>query len=175
MLFAYLFNLAGYNVFFQYSIRKADERIIQQLDKNQYSENQLVEVKIRLNLPYLSDWGAYERFDGEIEFQGVHYNYVKRKVSQDTLYILCLPSQDKTELYKEKNNYLISVNDIASGKENSNSTAKKNISLNEYKYEAMLYDFAIKAIPAIPGDHSSLCFIPLFFMDAPGEPPEINS
>ncbi len=66
MLCAYLFNLAGYNIFFQYSIQKADERIVRQLDNNQYNDNQLIEVKVKLNLPYMSDWSGYERYDGEM-------------------------------------------------------------------------------------------------------------
>lgn len=172
MLFAYLFNLAGYNLFFQYSIRQSDERIIQQLDNNQYNDSQLIEVKIKLNLPYLSDWSGYERYDGEVEFAGVHYNYVKRKIYQDTLYILCVPNQIKTELYKGSNRYLVNVNDIPSGKDGSNSVSKKSVSIDEYKQQVLLYDFTVTPLQSIATDYSHPPHISCQFMGTPGKPPE---
>ncbi|MES1217854.1 MAG: hypothetical protein ABUT20_20275 [Bacteroidota bacterium] len=171
LLCAYLFNLAGYNLFFQYSINKADEKIIAQLDNNQYDDNQLVEVKIRLNLPYMSDGAGYERYDGDVEFGGVHYNYVKRKISQDTLYVLCIPNQSKTQLFKGSNKYLVNVNDVPSGKESNGSGSKKTISIDEFNHRPASYDFHFVMTSERQNKSYSSSLIPRLFNDSPIKPP----
>jgi hypothetical protein len=125
MLAVCLFNLAGYSFLFNYYIYQSGQSLSAKVDANQYTEANLTEIKIKLNLPYLADWAAYERFDGEIEVKGIHYNYVKRKVSQDTLYLLCLPNELKTELYKVKNDYAVKANDLPTEKQNKVPMVKK--------------------------------------------------
>lgn len=80
-------------------------------------------------MPYLTDWPAYEAYQGEAEINGVHYNYVKRKVSQDTLYLLCLPNEIKTQLSKLKNDYAVKANDLPAEKNSKNPLTKKGIML----------------------------------------------
>jgi len=63
---------------------------------------------------YTPDWPEYKRFDGEVEMNGIHYNYVKRKLSNDTLYLLCIPNRDRTKLAAAKLNYLGDSNDVTS-------------------------------------------------------------
>jgi hypothetical protein len=55
-------------------------------------------LKVPLHLPYYNSSGTTERVDGEIEIDGTHYNYVKRQVSNDTLYLYCIPNTAKTKL-----------------------------------------------------------------------------
>lgn len=171
MLVTNLFNLAGYNLFFQYSIHQSDKRISRQLDRCEYDGNQLVEVKIKLNLPYMSDWGEYQRYDGEVEFQGVHYNYVKRKVAQDTLYMLCIPNPGKTSLYKGINNYLVNANDIPTGREN-NQAGKKMISLDEFKQQFIHFDFTITASQQLRQPFDPTNYISTYTQDTPYQPPK---
>jgi hypothetical protein len=175
MLVVYLFNLNGYGVFFKYYINQSNQQITQQANNSQYSDSELTEIKIKLNLPYMTDWSSYERYDGEVELNGIHYNYVKRKISQDTLYILCLANEIKTQLCKEKIDYATRVNDIPAGKENNNSTFKKGVLLNEFKQQPLHFDFAI----AITGVHTELFYIhthlPDTYIQCNGEPPESNT
>ena len=117
MLGVYLFNLAGYSFLFNYYILKADQQANQKAENQLYSESTLKEIKIKLNLPYITDWSAYETFRGEVEVDGVHYNYVKRKVCQDTLYLLCLPNEMKTQLNQLKNAYAVRANDLPAEKQ----------------------------------------------------------
>ncbi len=145
MLAVYLFNLMGYAVFFQYFINLSDQQISQQADNNPYPDSALSEIKVELNLPYTNDWSTYERYNGEIEVNGVHYNYVKRKVVEGTLYLLCLPNQAKTQLCKQKMAYASGENDMSSGKEN-NLSAPKNFFLMEFKQPPFFCDFSISGL-----------------------------
>lgn len=90
---------------YEYFIARSNKLLVSQIDNHQYHENELVQVQLPLHLPYVTTDGEYERVDGEIEFNGMHYNYVKRKVQNDTLYLLCLPNTAKTKLYKDRNDF----------------------------------------------------------------------
>ena len=141
ILTVHLFNLAGYSFLFQYFIKQSDKQIVQQLDNNQYSDKDLVEVKVPLNVPYITNWKDYERYDGEIEWNGIHYNYVKRKVSNDTLYLMCIQNEKKTQLYEEKNNFQRMLTDIPS-KKNNDTNVKKACVCAEYNLPNH-YSFAV--------------------------------
>ena len=84
---------------------KATTRLEQKLETGDYDEAMLMEIKIPLQLPYYTNWSQYERHYGEAEWNGEHYQYVKRKLYNDTLYLLCIP-------HTEKNNIQIAATDI---------------------------------------------------------------
>lgn len=83
------------------------------LDSNSYDDAELMELKVPLHLPYQNSWTAFERYDGEIEIKGTIYKYVKRKLANDTLYLMCIPNSKKMNLEKAKNNFFKNWNDIA--------------------------------------------------------------
>ncbi len=138
LLSVLLFNLAGYTLVFQYFINQADTQLVKQLDKTAYNDKDLVEVKVPLNMPYITD-KEYERVDGQLEYNGFHYNYVKRKVTNDTLYVLCLPNVSKTQLYNAKAAYSKEVNDIP-GSKKSTEIIKKISFVSEYNCTANQYN-----------------------------------
>lgn len=113
-----VFNLAGYRWLFTAIENKATANLEQKISGGQYSNEQLVEIRIPLNMPYYSD-KDYENVYGETDFNGEHYRYVKRKVSGNTLYLLCLPNKEKTSIAKVKNEFTKAVNDVPSDKQGS--------------------------------------------------------
>jgi len=171
----HLFNLAGYSFFFQYLISRSNQQAVRQLDNNNYADENLVEVKIPINLPYSANWKNYERYDGEIEYKGTHYNYVKRKLSNDTLYVLCLPNQKKNELYSAKNNFIKQITDVTSGKKSNEPSTKKSSPVSEYNNQITQYDFNTNNIfvkqPGIFISH----LLTTFFIATPGQPPDTTA
>ncbi len=107
--------------------------MVQQLDKNNYNDKDLVEVKMPLNSPYITNTKDYERYDGSIDMNGVHYNYVKRKIYDDTLYLMCIRNSQKMQLCEAKNNFQRLVTDVPSNKDNGSATKKFNIT-DEYNF-----------------------------------------
>jgi hypothetical protein len=112
LLTIHLFNLAGYRAMFALLQQKATVQIVERLDLGSYNDAELVEVKIPYPLPYAANWPDYQRFDGEAEMNGVHYNYVKRKMVNDTLYIMCIPNNERNRIVTAKNDYFNSTNDV---------------------------------------------------------------
>ena len=107
----FIFNVIGYNWIFSSLENKATTRLEQKIDSGQYSDDQLLEIKIPISVPYYSNT-KFETFYGETQFNGEHYRYVKRKISGDTLYLLCLPHIEKDNIVAAKKDFINSANDI---------------------------------------------------------------
>lgn len=159
-------------MFYSYLIGRSDIAAIQQLDKNQYSDNELREVKLPLHLPYINDMSDFERCDGTIEYNGIHYNYVKRKVHNDTLYILCKPNFVKTRLTGEKSDYAAKVNDIPVNKKGSVPTAKKGIYASEYNQLGEEYDLTALILSVWNTWQMTSSDLISSFCPTPAEPPD---
>ena len=113
-----VFNLAGYRWLFSAIEKKVTANLEQKISSGKYSDEQLVEIRIPLNMPYYTD-KDYENVYGETDFNGEHYRFVKRKVSGNTLYLLCLPNKEKTSIANAKNEFTKAVNDIPANKQGS--------------------------------------------------------
>ena len=77
-----------------------------QLDRAEYNEGDLLSIKIPLDLPYYSSSPAFERAYGSVEIEGITYEYVKRRVHQDTLELLCLPNHGKMQLQSAEREFV---------------------------------------------------------------------
>ena len=95
-----------------YFEEKATTRLEHKLETGDYDESMLVEVKIPLQLPYYTNWTEYERHYGETEWNGQHYQFVKRKLYNDTLYLLCIPHTEKNNIQTAAADIFRSVNNI---------------------------------------------------------------
>jgi len=140
----HLFNLAGYTLLFEYFMQRSDKQLIQQLDNNQYNDSELIAIKIALHTPYLSSWSDYERVDGEAEVNGVFYSYVKRKIQNDTLYLLCLPNKNKTQLNAARIEYANKVQDVPTNAKDP-GVLKKNPAGCEYDQPVTQFHVALIA------------------------------
>ncbi|WP_153800167.1 hypothetical protein [Foetidibacter luteolus] len=137
MLLLFLFNLVGYRLFFYAAQRQSDIQLELALDKEAYNESDLVTVTIPLSNPYQVSRPDFERVDGEINLNGVLYKYVKRKVFNGELVLLCLPNHQKMRLLTAKNDFIKYSSDINQPTENkksdnSKSNAFKNL-LSEFE------------------------------------------
>jgi len=171
LLAVHLFNLAGYTLLFDYYMQQSDKQLTQQLDNNQYNDSELIEVKIALHTPYLTSWSAYERVDGEVEVNGVVYSYVKRKIHNDTLSLLCLPNKNKTQLRAARVEYAGHVNDVPSNAKDTRAFKKNPAG---FEYHQPVSRFTI-ALPLKATGEMELHPVPpviLPYLNAPFRPPQ---
>ncbi len=106
-----VFNLYGYRFVIACMQKNSVAVIEQQVDKSQYNDAELISIKTTLNLPYYTSSAEYERAYGSITIDGKEYEYVKRRVYQGTLELLCLPNNTKTKLQKISNEVAQSLAD----------------------------------------------------------------
>jgi hypothetical protein len=131
-----LFNWCGYRWVINYLQKDADLQLEARLDKNDYDESQLIEIKVPIHMPYQSDWAAFERYDGEIEVNGIHYKYVKRKVQDGQLVLKCIPNATKQRLETVKDDLFKLVNDLQ-----QDHAAKKPAAPNSILVKNVLGDY----------------------------------
>lgn len=174
LLIVLLFNWVGYRLFADFLQHRANVQLEAKLDKNDYHEDELIEIKVPLHLPYQLNWSKFERFDGEIDVNGIHYKYVKRKVYNDSLILLCLPNQTQQKLEKAKDDYFKIVNDIA-------PSSQKKSEKNNLSFKNILTEFFVEHPFLINNNGASLStkhFITQVSLpvstvqDTPGKPPE---
>ena len=80
-------------------------------------------LEFRLICLIKTSQSGYERVNGEINFEGKVYKYVKRIVQNDTMTLLCIPHEEKAKLQQSANNYFGGVNDLAG---NTGNSSKKS-------------------------------------------------
>lgn len=166
-----VFNWYGYRLLMNYLGDKASFQLQAKLDRQQYDESQLVEIRVPLNMPYITDWDEFQSFEGETEINGVHYKYVKRKVERGELVLLCIPNEQKTILQDAKNNFFNLVNDLQqpTGKKDSKDHGIK-IPLSDYIAND-LGSFFMNAEKQSSANSCYQAFIPTVYIPLTEPPP----
>ena len=111
-LLLFLFNIAGYKGLFFFLNKSADERFTEKIKAGDDLEKDLILVKFPFNVPYLYASNEYESTDGEVNVNGVIYNYVKRKIARDTLFLMCIENKEKTLIEAKRAEFFNKVNDL---------------------------------------------------------------
>ena len=84
-----------------------------QLDLRHYDETQLVSIKLpATQLSYYNNSAVFERVDGQIEINGIPYQYVKRRIYNDSIELLCIPNRMALNLRLSGEDYFRLINDI---------------------------------------------------------------
>ena len=108
-----LFNWCGYQVLTAYLENRANAQLQTKLDSNNYKESELISVKVPVqNLSYYNSSTQFERVEGQIEIHGLQYSYVKRRLFNDSIEMLCIPNRSAIHLKNAKNDFFKLVNDI---------------------------------------------------------------
>ena len=132
------------------------EQLSAQIDNNDYDDATLISIKTPLTLPYYTNSETYERVDGVISIDGEYYNYVKRRVFNDSLELLCLPNATKAKLDKVEAAFSKSASESAPVEKNSKKLVVKNVVL-----EFCEHNILTAGIPGIglePFDFASFIF-----------------
>jgi hypothetical protein len=130
-----LFNWYGYRFVINYLQKKADGQLEARLDVNDYTESELIEIRIPLNMPYQNNSSSFERHYGEVNLDGKIYSYVKRKVENGYLILKCIPNDLKLQIEKA-DNILFTINNGLDQEHNG----KNNSPLNNV-FKSFLTDF----------------------------------
>ncbi|MEO5593222.1 MAG: hypothetical protein ABIR15_05850 [Chitinophagaceae bacterium] len=172
-----LFNCCGYRWVINVVQKHADTKLEAKLDRNEYDESQLIEISVPVNMPYQTSWANFERYDGEIEVNGIHYKYVKRKVQDGQLILKCIPNQTKQRLETAKDDIFKTTNDLQ-----QDNSAKKTGTPNAVPVKNLLGDYDklqqlhVPALYAILSEQSYNMYQPNLVTDllhsTPEQPPK---
>ena len=135
-----LFNWFGYRLLIAVIEKSENAKLEAQLDNDNYEESELISIKIPVTyLPYYNNSASFERVDGQVEIEGTQYKYVKRRIYNDSLELLCIPNSAVMKLCVAKDEYFKFINDLhgtQTKNENQHSGAK-NFSVDYYNANSL--------------------------------------
>jgi hypothetical protein len=171
-----LFNWVGYELYTAILQADADKTMVANLDRNYYSDADLISIKVpAVHLSSYVNSKDFERVDGQIEIGGVQYNYVKRRIVEDSIELLCIPNRTATSIQTAKNEFFKLINDLQhpgqSKKSDQHNSSFKGFSA---EYDGGVQTFAIPDLRLVrlkASDHY-LLQIPSVYLTRAGQPPD---
>ena len=107
-----------------------------QLDQDKYTEADLVSIKVPLHLPYGPNSQNFERVEGNIDIHGISYQYVKRRIYNDTLELMCISNTAKTSIKNARDEFGKLANDFVNF-----SSTKKTTGTHSHNVKFSVQDF----------------------------------
>jgi len=141
LLSVHLFYLGGYALLFQYYIHKADVRMVKQVYDNKINNAKLIELKIPVHMPTVLNWSEYAVVAGQIQLKNAYYNYVKLKMTRDTMFFVCLPNTTKTRLVNANIIIAKQISDVPLSKKGDQGVKKINTFI-QYNFQAFQYRYS---------------------------------
>lgn len=134
LIMIFSFNIFGYRILYTYLANKADTRLELALDIEAYDDADLISIKQATNLPYYNNSKTFERLNGEVNINGTIYKYVKCRIYNDSLEMLCIPHIAKMQIQNSKQVFFKLTNDLQQDKKKSSPEQKQAKSmLSEYE------------------------------------------
>src|ERR1700744_2089289 len=171
----FIFNMGGHLVVSQYLLYRSDNFMNEQISKNLYKTSDLVEIKIPVQFPSIYNWEDYQSISGQVQLSGNCYNYVKLKITPDTMFLMCIPNYEKTNLINSNIIYAKQVSDSPLNKKSHEALPKTTITIVKYNCLIEKYSFSAPCllIEKINSDISYVLDDPCIAIN--GQPPEATS
>lgn len=116
-----MFNSLGYYGLFLGLRYQNDVEMMQKLDQSEYSESDMVTIKIPIAIPYATDSQDFERIDGMFEHKGEFYRLVKQRLLRDTLHVVCVKDYELAYINNAWESYVKTFTDNHSDKSSAAS------------------------------------------------------
>lgn len=162
LLLLLLFNVLGfYGIFIglQYQNR---QQLAQRFDADQYDESRTITFKVPLSIPYAGDRQDYVRVDGEFEHEGEFFHMIKQRLSQDTLYVVCVNDQQSKRIHRAMTDYVKTFSDDVPGSQDQSKTIVPTF-IKEYLIGSLQMDRSSAGWGQPVNQHGALTvFIPAF-------------
>jgi len=176
LLILLLFNWVGYEFYTAILQDRADKTMVANLDQNNYTDAELISIKVpATHLSSYVNSKEFQRVDGKIEIEGVQYNYVKRRFSEDSLELLCIPNKTATSIQTAKNEFFKLVNDLQhpgqSKKSDQHSSSFKGFSA-EYFSNSQSFSISNLTLARQKAMDHYLLQIPTVYLTRAGQPPD---
>ncbi len=170
LLSAHLFSMGGYTLLFNYFMHRSDVQLVNQMYDTRFNSAKLVEIKVAVNMPTQQDWSEYENVQGQVQVKGNYYNYVRLKLTRDTMYFLCLPNTVKDHLAKANGIAAKNSNDIPSTKKSHDSSKKAEFGYdNVYQVAQCNHSRFAQHLNLVSSTGFSALTNP--YIESPGKPP----
>lgn len=172
-----LFNWVGYELYTAILQQRATTSLISRLDDNDYTDSELISFKFPASqLGYYSNNASYDRVDGTVSIEGAQYNYVKRRIYNDSLELLCIPNRTVNRLQTARDDFFKLVNDLQhpghSKKTDSNTASFKGFHGEYYNNVTAPVSSRSAGLAIAPTAERRRFSIPEISITPAGQPPD---
>ena len=167
-----LFSLCGYRLVIDVLQQKAQTAIAAQIDTG-IDDEELISLKVPASLPYYTNSKDFQYISGEVQLEGTVYQYVKRRIYNDTIEYLCLQNEAKTKLLNAREHFYQLVYDLQlhKSKHGGQQTVIKPLLL-EYYATSRLPEAHLMPLTSKPPSYHYLRPLTMLPVPAPAQPPE---
>jgi hypothetical protein len=140
-----------------------------------YDATALIEIHVPVSLPYQTDWKEFERVNGEVEYNGMHYKFVERKLQGGEMIYKCIPNEGKAQLVNARENFFKLVNDLQTQEPSSKKSATNHsVKTFSFDYCEELKNWSINKIEQLNSSYTNDSAAKLLaaFIHTPEQPPE---
>jgi hypothetical protein len=117
--------VGGYYLIFVALRFRATVELTQRLDADEYSQDELIELRLPVNLPYPLQQNGFQRVDGKFEHKGQFYRLVKQKLENNVLIIVCIKDKKEKQLDESMKDYSKLANDLPSSSKKTQNILNK--------------------------------------------------
>ncbi len=177
LMSVFVFNLFGYKLWVFVAEQNASKQLTAAVENSRYSDDQLIVIKRQISLPYYNNTSTYTMADGEVEMNGVVYRYVKYRIFDNMLEMLCLPNTQKTNIKKAKDDYFSNTADIQKNSSEKNKPTNNNVkkSFSDFEMYGFEKSHAIIAANNAPYSASYKLNLGLLYKETMEQPPDGDS
>lgn len=112
LLLIFLFNVGGYFLALWALEFRASAELSSRINQALYSEDETIEIRIPITLPYPLQDRDFERVDGKFEYHGEFYQLIKHKMEGDALVIVCIKNDEQKKVVETISEYVKITNDL---------------------------------------------------------------
>ena len=171
LLGIHLFAIGGHVMLYQCAVYHTDKLFNEQIGHGKYNLGDLVEIKLPVKTQCTQNWDYFEGIHGQVQFKNTCYNYVKLKLSKDTIYLMCIPNYEKTTLINENIINARDIGDIPVNKKDHVPFGKAP-DLGKYSYPVVLHHFS-SPVTKLHTNNSRLYVSPVkLCREVPEQPPK---
>jgi hypothetical protein len=134
-----LLHVLGYYGVFLGLQYQNSQALVQRLDNDTYNTDETVTLRIPLSVPYVDNDAEYQRVDGEFEHEGELYHMVKQRLSNDTLFVVCVKDHQGSRIGKALKDY---VKTFADNKASDGKAPAKTLTSFSKDYMTSSYSIA---------------------------------
>lgn len=155
----------------RYFAYRADVVMNEHIAKNMYNVHSLVMVKLPVSLPNIQNWSGFARINGQINFRKASYNYVKLKLTRDTIYVMCVPNYKATRLSNENIICAEQLDDLPGAK--NNSMVLKKPTIDKFSIPVTIFKVQNRETPVLSYFESTKVNPKGRFIETPYRPPDV--
>jgi hypothetical protein len=171
LLLIQVFSLYGPIALYEYCLVQSDKLFNEQISQSRYKIDDLVEVKVPVQMPTIQDWKEYSYVSGQVQLKSGSYNYVKIKMTRDTIFLMCIPDYRTTKLINQNVIDARKIADIPVNKKERVPFGKTS-GMSIYNYHTIQYRFLTPFATLKKNVDNSHSDIVKSYIATPGQPPE---